>query len=51
MDLKEAKHPQTILAYEMNGAPLLMNHGEDYRTVGEGHGGYREDFPVLRNRS
>jgi DMSO/TMAO reductase YedYZ molybdopterin-dependent catalytic subunit len=69
LDIEEAKHPQTILAYEMNGAPLLMNHGaplrlrvetklgfkmvkwikkielvEDYRTVGEGHGGYREDF-------
>jgi DMSO/TMAO reductase YedYZ molybdopterin-dependent catalytic subunit len=68
LDIKEAAHPQTILAYEMNGAPLLMNHGaplrlrvetklgfkmvkwlksielaEDYRTIGEGHGGYRED--------
>jgi DMSO/TMAO reductase YedYZ molybdopterin-dependent catalytic subunit/thiosulfate reductase cytochrome b subunit len=68
LDIEEAKHPQTILAYEMNGAPLLMNHGaplrlrvetklgfkmvkwlktielvEDYRTVGEGYGGYRED--------
>ena len=69
LDIEEAKRPQTILAYEMNGAPLPMNHGaplrlrvetklgfkmikwlktielvEDYRTVGEGHGGYREDF-------
>lgn len=69
LDIEEAKHPQTMLAYEMNGAPLLMNHGaplrlrvetklgfkmvkwlksielvEDYRTVGEGQGGYREDF-------
>ena len=69
LDLEEAKHPQTILAYEMNGAPLLLNHGaplrlrvetklgfkmikwlkaielvEDYRTVGQGYGGYREDF-------
>jgi DMSO/TMAO reductase YedYZ molybdopterin-dependent catalytic subunit len=68
LDIEEAGHPQTILAYDMNGAPLLMNHGaplrlrvetklgfkmvkwlksielvEDYRTVGEGHGGYRED--------
>jgi DMSO/TMAO reductase YedYZ molybdopterin-dependent catalytic subunit/thiosulfate reductase cytochrome b subunit len=69
LDIQEARHPQTILAYEMNGAPLLMNHGaplrlrvetklgfkmikwleaieliEDYRSVGEGQGGYREDF-------
>jgi DMSO/TMAO reductase YedYZ molybdopterin-dependent catalytic subunit/Ni,Fe-hydrogenase I cytochrome b subunit len=69
LDIEEAKSPQTILAYEMNGAPLPMNHGaplrlrvetklgfkmvkwlkcielvEDYRTVGEGQGGYREDF-------
>jgi DMSO/TMAO reductase YedYZ molybdopterin-dependent catalytic subunit len=68
LDIEEAEHPQTILAYEMNGTPLLMNHGaplrlrvetklgfkmvkwlksieliEDYRTIGEGHGGYRED--------
>jgi DMSO/TMAO reductase YedYZ molybdopterin-dependent catalytic subunit len=69
LDIAEAKHPQTILAYEMNGAPIPINHGaplrlrvetklgfkmvkwlksielvEDYRTVGEGQGGYREDF-------
>jgi len=69
LDITEAKHPQTILAYEMNGAPIPINHGapfrlrvetklgfkmvkwlksielvEDYRTVGEGQGGYREDF-------
>jgi len=69
LDIEEAKHPQTILAYEMNGASLMMDHGaplrlrvetklgfkmvkwlktielvEDYRTVGEGQGGYREDF-------
>ena len=69
LDLEEARSPQTILAYEMNDAPLSMDHGaplrlrvetklgfkmvkwirsielvEDYRTVGEGQGGYREDF-------
>ena len=69
LDIEDARRPQTILAYEMNGAPLQMNHGaplrlrvetklgfkmvkwlktielvEDFRTVGEGHGGYREDF-------
>ncbi len=69
LDIEEASRPQTILAYDMNGTPLQMNHRaplrlrvetklgfkmvkwlktielvEDYRTVGEGHGGYREDF-------
>jgi methionine sulfoxide reductase catalytic subunit len=69
LDIEEAKRPQTILAYEMNGSSLLVDHGaplrlrvetklgfkmvkwiksielvEDYRTVGEGQGGYREDF-------
>jgi DMSO/TMAO reductase YedYZ molybdopterin-dependent catalytic subunit/thiosulfate reductase cytochrome b subunit len=76
LDIEEAKHPQTILAYEMNGTPLLMNHGaplrlrvetklgfkmvkwlksielvEDYRTVGEGHGGYREDVQYYGTRA
>ena len=69
LDIQEATHPQTILAYEMNGAALPLNHGaplrlrvetklgfkmvkwlkaielvENYRKVGEGQGGYREDF-------
>jgi DMSO/TMAO reductase YedYZ molybdopterin-dependent catalytic subunit/thiosulfate reductase cytochrome b subunit len=68
IDLKLAMHHQTILAYEMNGKPLPVEHGapirlrvetqlgfkmvkwlrsieivEDYRTVGEGLGGYREN--------
>lgn len=63
-----ARHPQTILAYEMNGEQLPINHGapvrlrvetqlgykmvkylrsielvEDYRHVGSGQGGFRED--------
>src|SRR5690348_4943049 len=67
MDL--IRHPQTILAYEMNGQPLPIEHGapvrlrvetllgykmvkylrsiefvEDYRHIGEGQGGFREDF-------
>ena len=67
MDL--AKHPQTILAYEMNGEPLPIPHGaplrlrvetllgykmvkylrsielvKDYSNIGEGQGGFREDF-------
>jgi methionine sulfoxide reductase catalytic subunit len=31
LDLEEALHPQTILAYEMNGAPLPMKHGAPLR--------------------
>jgi DMSO/TMAO reductase YedYZ molybdopterin-dependent catalytic subunit/thiosulfate reductase cytochrome b subunit len=69
LDIEEARRPQSILAFEMNGAPLPLNHGaplrlrvetklgfkmvkwlraielvEDYRKVGEGQGGYREDY-------
>ena len=68
IDLELASHAQTILAYEMNDAPLQVSHGapcrlrvetqlgfkmvkwvrsielvEDYRMLGEGQGGYRED--------
>ncbi len=68
LDLKLGKTPQTILAYEMNGAPLPVEHGaplrlrvevqlgfkmvkwiraiefvDDYRKVGQGQGGWRED--------
>jgi methionine sulfoxide reductase catalytic subunit len=68
IDLELARHHQTILAYEMNGKPLPIEHGaplrlrvetqlgykmvkwlrsieivEDYRKIGEGQGGYRED--------
>jgi DMSO/TMAO reductase YedYZ molybdopterin-dependent catalytic subunit len=68
IDLELARHHQTILAYEMNGKPLPIEHGaplrlrvetqlgykmvkwlrsieivEDYRRVGDGQGGYRED--------
>jgi methionine sulfoxide reductase catalytic subunit len=68
IDLELAHHPQTILAYELNGEPLPVQHGAplrlrvetklgfkmvkflrrvevvaDYRSVGEGRGGVRED--------
>lgn len=68
IDLKTARQPQTILAYEMNGVALPIPHGaplrlrveselgfkmvkylraveavDDYRKVGEGMGGVRED--------
>ncbi|MGC1485990.1 MAG: molybdopterin-dependent oxidoreductase [Candidatus Acidiferrum sp.] len=64
-----AEDPQTMLAYEMNGEPLPVNHGaplrlrvetqlgftmvkyiraiefiEDYKTLGLGQGGWREDY-------
>ncbi len=66
--LEIGKHPQTILAYELNGEVLPLQHGaplrvrfetklgfkmvkflsrievvENYRTVGDGQGGVRED--------
>ncbi|MEP6753840.1 MAG: molybdopterin-dependent oxidoreductase, partial [Candidatus Dormiibacterota bacterium] len=68
LDLKLAAAPQTILAYELNGMPLPIEHGaplrlrvenqlgikmvkwirtiafeDDYRSVGLGYGGWRED--------
>ena len=33
IDMKSALHPQTILAYEMNGAPLPMNQGAPLRLI------------------
>ncbi len=69
-----ATHPQTILALEMNGAPLPVVHGapvrvrietqlgfkmvkwvraiefvEDYRDIGMGQGGWREDQQYYAN--
>lgn len=68
VDLDLARHPQSILAYEMDGGPLPTPFGAplrlrlesqlgykmvkwvrsmelitDYRTIGEGKGGWRED--------
>ncbi len=68
IDLDLAYHPQTILAYELNGEPLPVQHGAplrlrvetklgfkmvkflrnveviaDYRAIGGGMGGVRED--------
>jgi sulfoxide reductase catalytic subunit YedY len=68
IDMELAQHPQTILAYGMNGKQLPLEHGaplrlrvetqlgykmvkylrsiefvEDYRQIGEGQGGFRED--------
>jgi sulfoxide reductase catalytic subunit YedY len=63
------RHPETILAYEMNWKPLPIEHGaplrlrvetllgykmvkylrsielvSDYSAIGQGQGGFREDF-------
>ncbi len=68
IDLELAKHPQTILAYEMNSETLSIPHGaplrlrvetqlgykmvkwiksiefvSDYKNIGMGQGGHRED--------
>ncbi|HEX5504489.1 MAG TPA: molybdopterin-dependent oxidoreductase [Thermomicrobiales bacterium] len=68
LSLELARHPQTLLAYAMNGAPLPIVHGAplrlrvetqlgfkmvkylraiefvaDYRHIGQGMGGWRED--------
>ena len=31
LDMPSALHPQTLLAYEMNGAPLTWQHGAPLR--------------------
>jgi DMSO/TMAO reductase YedYZ molybdopterin-dependent catalytic subunit len=33
LDMKSALHPQTLLCYEMNGAPLTIDHGAPLRLV------------------
>jgi DMSO/TMAO reductase YedYZ molybdopterin-dependent catalytic subunit len=33
LDMPSALHPQTILAYEMNGKPLPLNHGYPLRLI------------------
>ncbi len=33
LDMPSAIHPQTILAYEMNGKPIPMNHGAPLRLI------------------
>jgi DMSO/TMAO reductase YedYZ molybdopterin-dependent catalytic subunit len=68
LDLELVKHPQTILAYEVNGETLTIPHGAplrlraetqlgykmvkwirsiefvaDYKNIGMGQGGHRED--------
>ena len=76
LDLEIARHPQTLLAYEMNGEKLDLGHGaplrlrvetqlgykmvkwlkaiefvEDYKHIGLGQGGNREDHRFYARRA
>jgi DMSO/TMAO reductase YedYZ molybdopterin-dependent catalytic subunit len=48
LDLVEAFHPQTILAYAMNGAPLTIPHGAPVRLRSERQLGYKQAKYVER---
>jgi len=48
LDLTEANHPQTILAYQMNGAPLPIKHGAPIRLRAERQLGYKMAKYVMR---
>lgn len=41
LDLLEATHPQTLLAYELNGQPLPIQHGAPVRLRAERQLGYK----------
>jgi thiosulfate reductase cytochrome b subunit len=76
LDMEMVKHPQTILAYEMNGRPLDLGHGAplrlrcetqlgykmvkwlksiefvaDFKQIGMGQGGHREDHMYYSPRA
>ncbi len=48
MDLSDAYHPQTILAYGMNGGPLPERHGAPIRVRNERQLGYKHAKFVMR---
>ena len=48
IDLADAHHPQTILAYEMNGAALPVEHGAPLRLRVERQLGYKMAKYVMR---
>ncbi len=48
IDLVDAFHPQTILAYAMNGAPLSVAHGAPLRLRVERQLGYKQAKYVMR---
>ncbi len=47
-DMVDAMHPQTILAYEMNGQPLAIPHGAPLRLRAERHLGYKQAKYIMR---
>jgi len=48
IDLTDAFHPQTILAYDMNGAPLTVPHGAPLRLRLERQLGYKMAKYIMR---
>jgi DMSO/TMAO reductase YedYZ molybdopterin-dependent catalytic subunit len=48
IDLFDAFHPQTILAYQMNGQPLAIEHGAPLRLRVERQLGYKQAKYVMR---
>jgi DMSO/TMAO reductase YedYZ molybdopterin-dependent catalytic subunit len=48
IDLAEARHPQTILAYELNGAPLPVKNGAPLRVRIERQLGYKMAKYLMR---
>ncbi len=48
IDLVDAHHPQTILAYEMNGQPLPVGHGAPVRLRVERQLGYKQAKYISR---
>ncbi len=48
VDLIDAFHPQTILAYDMNGAPLTVPHGAPLRLRVERQLGYKMAKYIMR---
>ena len=48
IDLVDAYHPQTILAYDMNGAPVSVEHGAPLRLRVERQLGYKMAKYVMR---
>jgi DMSO/TMAO reductase YedYZ molybdopterin-dependent catalytic subunit len=48
LDVVDVHHPQTILAYAMNGAPLSIAHGAPIRLRAERYLGYKQAKYVMR---
>jgi len=48
IDLFDAFHPQTILAYAMNGQPLTVPHGAPLRLLVERQLGYKQAKYIMR---